>query len=107
MEPRFDFHTHTAYLKCANGTMTIPAIEINAEANLCNGNNPPAYLDEYADYLAAVAAEGCCFSLGSDAHDIRHLADVRATWDMVKRLGLPPERIWSPAGEPFRKTDQG
>lgn len=80
------------------------AIEINAEANLCNAANPARYVDEYADYLAAVAAEGCLFSVGSDAHDVHHLAHVGAAWNLVNRLGLPPERIWSPAGRPFRSA---
>ena len=78
------------------------AIEINACANLCCGNNPPGYLDEYADYLAAVAAEGCRFSVGSDAHATRQLANIQLAWDMVRRLGLPAERLWSPTGRPFR-----
>jgi histidinol phosphatase-like PHP family hydrolase len=82
------------------------AIEINAQANLLNAENPASYLDEYADYLAAVAAEGCLFSTGSDAHDVGHLAGIQAAWDMVKRLGLPPERLWSPAGKPFRAASQ-
>jgi len=77
------------------------AVEINAKANLDCGNNPPEYLDAYADYLAAVAAEGCQFSLGSDAHDIKHLAAIQACWQMVDRLGLTPDRIWRPTGKPF------
>jgi len=83
------------------------AIEINAAANLRCGNNPPAYVDEYADYLAAVAAEGCLFSVGSDAHDIHQLAGIQSAWDMVERLGLPPERIWMPAGAPFKPATAG
>ncbi len=78
------------------------AIEINACANLCCPNNPAGYVDEYADYLAAVAAEGCLFSVGSDAHDIRQLAEIQRAWDMVRRLGLGPERLWAPSGKPFR-----
>lgn len=82
------------------------AIEINACANLSCPNNPPAYVDEYADYLAAVAAEGCRFSVGSDAHDIRRLADIQLAWAMVKRLKLPPERLWSPACPPFKAAQR-
>jgi len=82
------------------------AIEINVEANLCNGANPPRYAEEYGDYLAAVAAEGCLFSVGSDAHDIRHLAHIEAAWNMVARLGLAPERIWAPSDKPFRPAGQ-
>ena len=77
------------------------AIEINAEANLVNGANRPGYLDEYAEYLAILADEGCAFSVGSDAHDRSHLAAIASTWDMVERLGLGPERIGRPQGKPF------
>ncbi len=77
------------------------AIEINAQANLVCGANPSGYLDEYADYLAILAEEGCMFSPGSDAHDKSHLAAIRSVWDMFERLKLGPERIWRPQGKPF------
>ena len=77
------------------------AIEINACANLCNPGNAPDYVDRYAEYLAAIAAEGAMFSLGSDAHDIGHLRAIKAAWQMVERLGLSEDRIWTPCGEPF------
>ena len=77
------------------------AIEINACANLVNAQNPPGYVDEYADYLAAIAEEGPMFTVGSDAHDINRLASIQAAWDMVARLGIPDERMWQPACSPF------
>ena len=80
------------------------AVEINSSANLDCGNNPPEYLDAYADYLAAVAEEGCLFTVGSDAHDVGRLASIEASWSMVERLGLPPERVWRPGGEPFARA---
>ena len=82
------------------------AIEINADANLVCPNNPPGYLDEYVDYLAAIAAEGCLFSMGSDAHDISHMAPIQVAWDVVDRLGLGLERIWRPAGAPLVGHDE-
>ncbi len=80
------------------------AIEINGCANLENGTNPPGYPDEYADYLAALAAQGCLFSMGSDAHDVNRMAAVRSAWDMAERLHLTPERIWSPDGPPLLRA---
>jgi len=77
------------------------AVEINADANLICANNPPGYMDEYVDYLAVIAAQGCLFSVGSDAHDIAKLQTVSLAWDVVDRLGLGPERIWRPAGAPL------
>jgi len=82
------------------------AIEINACANLANPTNPDGYVDEYADYLAAIAAEGCLFSVGSDAHDIKRMASVAAAWNMVDRLGLPADRVWTPDAKPFVKGSE-
>jgi len=81
---------------------TNTAIEINGGANLVNASNPPGYVDEYADYLAVVAEQGCLFSVGSDAHDINRMRTVEAAWAMVERLGLPDDRIWSPQCAPYK-----
>jgi len=85
------------------------AVEINSCANLVNPANPDGYVAEYADYMAAIAAEGPMLAVGSDAHDISQLAHVSAAWQMVERLGLPDERIWRPSGTPFvgRKPGDG
>jgi histidinol phosphatase-like PHP family hydrolase len=77
------------------------AIEINGCANLVNAANPAGYVDAYADYLAAVAEEGCLFSVGSDAHDIGRMQSVCEAWRMAERLGLDESRIWSPSCDPF------
>lgn len=78
------------------------AIEINGKANLRNPRYSERYVREYEEYLSILAQEGAIFSCGSDAHDISHLEAVRATWDVVERLGLPPEQIWRPEGPPVR-----
>ncbi len=78
------------------------AIEINACANLTNKSYSARYVAEYFDFLAIVAAEGPCFSLGSDAHNINKLQDITAAWQFAERLKLPPERIWQPDGPPAR-----
>ncbi|MCK5804914.1 MAG: hypothetical protein KAI66_18905 [Lentisphaeria bacterium] len=83
---------------------TNTAIEINGSANLVNSGNPPEYVDGYADYLAIVAEQGCLFSVGSDAHDIKRMSTVEATWAMVERLGLPDDRIWSPKCAPYKRA---
>ncbi len=76
------------------------AIEINASANLVNANQK--YVEEYLEFLAAAAEEGACFSVGSDAHTIGSLKDITASWDAVAKLGLTPERIWRPEGNPLK-----
>ena len=75
------------------------AIEINGGANLVNqeGN----YAAEYVDYLAIIAEEGPMFSIGSDAHDVSHLARIEPTWAAAEQIGLTEDRIWRPSGTPL------
>ena len=77
------------------------AIEINATACLCSPAHGERYAAEYADYLAIVAEEGATFSIGSDAHDIGHLANLDIAWNMIERLGIPADRVYCPQGEPM------
>ncbi len=77
------------------------AIEINASANLLNPANNDRYVKEYIAFLSVVAEEGASFSLGSDAHDIGHLKNVRSAWQVAEQLGLTPDRIWQPTGKPM------
>jgi len=76
------------------------AIEINTAAIFVNPQYDEAFVAEYADYLAIIAEEGAVFSVGSDAHDIAHLATIEKGWEAVEKLGLPPERIWHPGRKP-------
>ncbi|MBI2439826.1 MAG: PHP domain-containing protein [Lentisphaerae bacterium] len=76
------------------------AIEINATANLENKDYSDRFVKEYIDFLAAVAAEGACFALGSDAHNIGRLQAIRAAWQVAAQLGLSAERIWRPSSAP-------
>jgi len=77
------------------------AIEINSAAILVNPAYSERYRREYVEYLAAVAAEGPRFALGSDAHNLGHLGTVTAAWQVAGQLGLGPERIWMPGCEPL------
>ena len=77
------------------------AIEINAEANLCAPHLSKDLVSEYIDYLAILADEGVTFSVGSDAHDIRQLDDIREAWNVLERLHIPAERIFRPPGAPL------
>ncbi len=77
------------------------AIEINAHACLANPAHSERYVQEYLDFLSAVAEEGACFSLGSDAHGIEQLALVEAAWSAAEKLGLTSDRIWRPPGAPL------
>jgi len=79
------------------------AIEINASANLVNPAYPESYVKEYARWLAIVAEEGPLFSVGSDAHDIGKLENIRAAWSAAAGLDLPAERLWRPEGAPLVK----
>lgn len=72
------------------------AIEINANACLVNEYHSREYAQEYVDYLTILAEEGVTFSLGSDAHDIGQLQEIRVAWDVGERLGLTEERVYRP-----------
>jgi histidinol phosphatase-like PHP family hydrolase len=76
------------------------AIEINANACLLSGHGE-RYAAEYADYIAIIAEEGAMFSVGSDAHAVGSLAGVEASWQMVEKLGIAPERIYRPTCAPM------
>jgi histidinol phosphatase-like PHP family hydrolase len=71
-------------------------IEINGSAILASPNYSERFVREYLDYLAILAGEGACFSLGSDAHDIHKLETIRSVWQAAEQLQLAPERIWRP-----------
>ena len=77
------------------------AIEINAAANLENPSYSDRYVNEYVAFLAIVADEGACFSLGSDAHDIGRLRAIQTAWEVAGQLKLSAERIWRPPCEPM------
>ena len=77
------------------------AVEINACANLVNPAYGERFVEEYFEYLAIIAAEGATFSVGSDAHSLRHLSSVAAAWALVDRLGLDPTRIYKPPCKPM------
>ncbi len=81
---------------------TDTAIEINACANLTNPAYSERYVKEYTEFLSVVAEEGCCFSLGSDAHDIGRLKDIRMAWQVAQQLNIPADRIWHPQGQPLK-----
>lgn len=78
------------------------AIEINASANLVNPAYSRRFVEEYLAFLAIVAEEGACFSMGSDAHNINSLKNITAAWQAAERLNLAPERIWRPQGKPLK-----
>lgn len=81
---------------------TNTAIEINACANLANPAYSERYVQEYTAFLSVVAAEGCRFSLGSDAHDIGGLQNIRMAWQVAEQLNLPADRIWHPQCQPLK-----
>ncbi len=75
---------------------TNTSIEINSTAILDSPAYSDLYKKEYVEYLAIIAEEGACFSLGSDAHDIELLGSVKKAWDVADRLKLTTDRIWQP-----------
>ena len=77
------------------------AIEINGCANLINPAYSAQFVDEYAEYLATVAEEGCLFAIGSDAHDINRMDGAIIAREMAERIGLTADRIWLPQARPF------
>ena len=80
---------------------TATAIEINASSIFTSSNDNDRYIKEYIEFLQIVAAEGACFSMGSDAHDIAKLKNVQQAWEVAKQLRLPADRIWTPKGTPM------
>ena len=80
------------------------AIEINGSAILASSVHSEQFFKEYLDYLAIIAEQGACFSVGSDAHDISKLESIQSCWQAVEQLGLGPERIWRPSCERANKT---
>ena len=72
------------------------AIEINGCANLLNPSYNERYVKEYIAFLSVIAAQGACFSLGSDAHDIGQLAAIHTAWQVAEELHLSADRIWRP-----------
>jgi histidinol phosphatase-like PHP family hydrolase len=77
------------------------AIEINAGANLRRPIYGERYVNEYIAFLAILAEEGVCFSVGSDAHDIGELKSIQTAWQVADQLHLTPDRIWRPQGNPL------
>ncbi len=77
------------------------AIEINGSAILRSTEYSQTFKEEYFEFLSILAGEGVTFSVGSDAHDISQLAAIQDCWRTVERLGLTPDRIWKPKGEPM------
>ena len=80
------------------------AIEINACANLTNPAYGDRYVQEYIAFLSVIAEEGACFSLGSDAHDIGRLKDIRTAWQVAGQLSLTADRLYHPTGQSFDKA---
>ncbi len=73
------------------------AVEINACANLLDGQ----FSESYVEYLAILESEGVRFAAGSDAHGIDSLQMIESAWAVMERLGLSEDRIWRPAGPPL------
>lgn len=72
------------------------AIEINGSAVMASPVHSERFFKEYLDYLAIIAEQGACFSVGSDAHDIGKLESIQSCWRAVEQLGLETDRIWHP-----------
>ena len=86
------------------------AIEINAGSIFDTTYYPKHFVSEYIDFLSLLAAEGVCFSLGSDAHTIERLTCIASAWQVAEQLKLTEDRIWSPPGIPMAaaaKLDKG
>ena len=80
------------------------AIEINAGSNLANQDHSDRYVKECIAFLSVVAEEGACFALGSDAHDIGRLKDIRTAWQVAEQLHLTTDRIWLPKCPPMKSA---
>ena len=72
------------------------AIEANGTAIWTNGAYTETFKDEYADYMAAIAATGARTSVASDAHDIGHLESVQVVDKVLTSKGITGDRLWRP-----------
>ena len=59
------------------------------------------FFAQYVEYLAMLADEGASFCVGSDAHDINQLQNIRDAWQALDSLHLPADRVWRPADPPM------
>ncbi len=84
---------------------TNTAIELNG--NMLNHPCNERYRQEYIAFLSVVAAEGCCFSFGSDAHGIGSLQNIRGVWQVAEQLALTADRIWRPKCQPMKGACRG
>ena len=81
---------------------TATAIEINSHSMLDPSYISEDFVKEYIDYLAIIADTGATFSVGSDAHDINHLAGIADAWAVAEKLGLSADCIYRPKCKPLK-----
>lgn len=80
---------------------TSTAIEINSHSMLDPTYTSDGFVKEYIDYLSIIANTGATFSVGSDAHDFSHLDGIQETWDVIKALDIPADRVFCPSCKPI------
>jgi len=67
------------------------AVEINARTLRANDAKPQEYFIDLANQ------QGCCFTVGSDAHSLEEVGQTQWAWELIQRLKIPVDRIVFPA----------
>ena len=73
------------------------AIEVNPLATYESRNYSDRFKEDHKRYIALLNEQGVMFSIASDAHNIRQLGATRSAEKLLEELGVPDERIWTPA----------
>lgn len=73
------------------------AVEANGAAIWVNPQYSAEFKEQYADYIAAIAATGAKISISSDAHDISHLESVHVVEKALAARGIEGDKLWRPA----------
>ena len=69
-------------------------VEINIGAILLNPLYPPAFADQYLEYLAALKSRQVRFSIGSDCHNARYGADFARVAALLTAAGITERDLW-------------
>jgi len=80
------------------------AIEVNPRATYESPNYGERFSEDYKDYIALLNEQGVTFALASDAHTLGRLGDSLTGDALLEKLGVPDERIWTPAKGKTRGT---
>jgi histidinol phosphatase-like PHP family hydrolase len=71
------------------------AVEANGCAIFTNPCYTPQFIEDYLEYLCAIAAEGAKISICSDAHNIEHMASAPIVGRALREAGVTPDQLYT------------